>query len=73
MYEDSRDGDVDLPPLGPHQQQEIRQRVLHAAAAQHWEEGQDWLQCTEGLDAARVRAVFFAELRAVLRASGQRH
>ena len=63
-YAESCDGYLDLPPLGPHQQQEMRQRVLDEAATLLW--WQDLLGSAEGVDADTVRAVFFAELRCVL-------
>ena len=54
------------PPLGPHQQQEMRQRVLRNAAAREWEVERDWLASVGGAEGEEVRALFFAELRSVL-------
>jgi hypothetical protein len=65
---------VDNPqPLGPHQQQEMRQRVLEAAKTSWEEEYDNVLECEEGVDQETVRSVFFAELRSVLTTSSARH
>ena len=53
------------PPLGPHQQLEMRQRVMDEAATTARTES-NLLVCAEGVDASTVRAVFFAELQSVL-------
>jgi hypothetical protein len=53
------------PPLGPHQQQDMRQRVLDdAAGSECWK--CNLLASVGGADADTVRAVFFSELRYVL-------
>ena len=60
-------GRVDEPPLGPHQQEEMKQRVLEHARA--FSQKDNVLASVEGVDAATARAVFFAELRSVLTAA----
>ena len=57
---------LDEPPLGPHQQQEMRQRVMEHARA--FSRQDNVLATVQGVDAGTVRAVFFAELRSVLTA-----
>ena len=56
----------DEPPLSPHQQEGMRQRVLEHARA--FSSKDNVLASVEGVDAATARAVFFAELRSVLTA-----
>jgi hypothetical protein len=56
---------LDQPPLGPHQQEEMRQRVLEAARLSP---GANLLEWEEGEEAA-MRAAFFAELRSMLTAA----
>ena len=51
-------------PLGPHQQQEIRERVLGEVAAFRPEK--NLLADVQGAGEGTVRAVFFAELQSVL-------
>ena len=55
---------VHKPPLGPHQRQEMRQRVLEAAARLSGED--NLLAAVEGVDADTARSTFFAELRSLL-------
>ena len=57
------EGSEDEAPLGPHQQQEMRRRVLVEAA--DWPSSDNLLASVEGVDAETARAVFFAELRSV--------
>ena len=64
MRHRERWGGLGRPPLGAHQQQEMRQRLLDDAAARHWEK--DNLLNVGRADADTVRAVFFAQLRSVL-------
>ena len=56
--------------LGPHQQQEMRLRVLKEAAARHEAQADNLLASVRGVkvDEDAARAVFFAELRSVLSA-----
>ena len=54
------------PRLGPHQQQEMKLRVLQEAEEFH--RGRNWLATVEGVDPDTARAVFFDELRSVLAA-----
>ena len=56
---------VSDPPLGPHQQQEMRRQVLDDAVINTWDKD-DLLSCVEGVERDAARAVFFAELRSVL-------
>ena len=56
------------PPLGPHQQEKMRQRLFDEAKAVRREES-DLLARVAGVDDATVRSVFFAELRSVLTAA----
>jgi hypothetical protein len=51
--------------LGPHQQREMRQRMLDDAVASKWEE-RNLLASMDGVERDEVRAVFFSELRSVL-------
>ena len=53
--------DESNPPLGPHQQQEMRQRVL-SEVAKLYRSG-NCLAAAEGVDWRRARAAFFAELQ----------
>jgi hypothetical protein len=59
------------PPLGPHQQQEMRQRVLEAARTGVWweKEYENVLECEEAVDMVAVLVVFLAELRCALTAT----
>jgi hypothetical protein len=56
------------PPLGPHQQEQMRQRVLDRTAELDLA-GYNLL-ATQGGNVAAARSVFFAELRVVLAATG---
>jgi hypothetical protein len=67
----ARESSVHKSPLGPHQQQEMRQRVLDETGASRWLQD-DLLATAEGEDADAVRDVFFAELRSVLTAAAAR-
>ena len=55
------------PPLGPHQQQEMRLYLVKEADAP--DHGGNLLDTEEGVDRDTARAVFFAELRSVLTAA----
>ena len=55
------------PALGPHQQQEMKLRVLQEA--EEFQRGRNWLAAVEGVDPDTARAVFFDELRSVLTAA----
>ena len=63
---EDRDFDVWFPPLGPHQQQEMKQRVLQGV--EEYNDG-NLLAIAEGVDRETARSVFFAELRSVLTAT----
>jgi hypothetical protein len=60
---------ADKPPLGPHQQQEMRQRVIQEAAASCWRQSENLVATVQGLDRDSARALFFAELRSLLTAT----
>ena len=56
--------------LGPHQQREMRRRVLRDAEQVRWRDSPpDLLESVKGLPKETVRAVFFAELRSVITAA----
>ena len=55
------EGEAEPQPLGPHKQQEMRQRVLEEASQPSL---QDLLRAVAGAGADTVRTVFFAELGA---------
>ena len=59
------------PPLGPHQQKEMRQRVLKKVEASHHDDSTNLLASVEGVHHDTVRAVFFAELRSVIAAGAR--
>jgi hypothetical protein len=66
------EGERGWSSLGPHQRQEMRQRVIDETMVSQtrglsWDH--DLLACAEGMDADTVRAVFFGELRSVLEAA----
>jgi hypothetical protein len=58
------------PPLGPHQRQEMRQRVLKDEARPPPQaQNKNVLLSAEGVDRDTARVAFFAELRSVLEPS----
>ena len=59
------DGNVQPPPLGPHQRQEMRQRVLDAAEAAG-SQRDNLLSGVESPDGPTAREIFFAELQSIL-------
>ena len=65
-YWESCEDSVVEPPLGPHQQQGMRERVLKEAAQPLQD---NLLASADGVSPQAVRAVFFAELHSVLTAT----
>ena len=57
--------ELQYPPLGPHQVQEMRQRVLGWVEADHYT-CSNLLASKRGVPRDTVRALFFAELRSVM-------
>ena len=67
LMRDAQPCALSQPPLGPHQQQEMRLRVMqYATTRQRGKEDDRLLGWTEEVDPGTVRAVFFAELQCVL-------
>ena len=68
--EDCEGGLAELqpPPLGPHQHEEMRQRVLERVEADHYDSS-NLLAGRRGVPRDTVRSVFFAELRSVIAAT----
>ena len=62
------EGSLGERPLGPHQQLEMRQRVMQAAARPWWTK--NLLASAAGADSDTVRTVFFAQLWSAVTASG---
>ena len=66
VWDRCEDGVIE-PPLGPHQQQEMRERVLKEAAQPSED---NLLASADGVSPQAVRTVFFAELHAVAHSDG---
>ena len=63
-------GVTQVPPLGPHQQQEMRQRVMDDVAARGSED--NVLASAEGASGKAARGLFFSVLRSMLKAAAER-
>ena len=63
-------GVTQMQPLGPHQQQEMRQRVMDDVAARGSED--NVLASAEGASGKATRGLFFSLLRSMLKAAAER-